>query len=139
MNTKWGFRLGLFILTLSLLAACKPLGGTEWTLVSLNGHEPIPKTTITISFTGEGIVGYGGCNHYGAAVEIKDDTLIFEEKSIASTEFYCVEPDGNVEQEKEFLLTLPTVVTYSRSSERLEMKNEDGEVILIFQKGLPED
>ena len=139
MKTKWGIRLRLFFLTIWLLAACKPLAGTDWILISLNGHELIPSTTITLSFDGERLAGYGGCNQYGTAVKIKDDTFVFEEKHTASTEFYCVEPEGNVEQEKEYLSTLQSVVTYSRSDNRLEMKNENGNVVLIFTKGLPKD
>jgi heat shock protein HslJ len=137
MKTKWGIRLSLIFLTFWLLAACKPLVGTDWTLFSLNGHELVPDTTITLSFTGEAMVGYGGCNHYGTEVEITNDTFIFDE--IASTEFYCVEPEGNVEQEKDYLLTLQSVTTYSLSDGRLEMKNKNGDVVLIFTKGLPKN
>ena len=139
MKPKLGLLPILFFSTIWLLAACKPLAGADWTLVSLNSHELVPDTTITLSFTGKGLVGYGGCNHYGAAVEIQDDAFIFEEENIASTEFYCVEPEGNVEQEKEYLSTLQSVVTYSRSDNRLEMKNENGDLVLIFTKGLPKN
>ncbi len=139
MKLNRGRRLDLIFLAIGLLTACRPLVGSDWTLISLNGHELIPETTITLSFTGEGLVGYGGCNQYGTAVEIKDDTFVFEEKHLASTEFYCVGPEGNIEQEKEYITTLESIVTYSSSDGRLEMNNEVGDVVLIFTKGLPKD
>jgi heat shock protein HslJ len=133
-KANWGKFFVMLCLAVGMLAACQSLRGGEWILVSLNGHELIPETTITLSFTSEGLVGYGGCNQYGTAVEIKDDTFVLKEKHIATTEFYCVEPEGNVEQENEYITTLESIVTYSSSDGRLEMKNETGDVVLIFQK-----
>lgn len=127
----------LLILASAFLAACQSLAGTNWTLVSLNGHELIEETNITLSFNKSWMAGYAGCNQYSIKMEIKDDSFIFDEDGAFVTETLCVSIEGIMSQEKEYITTLISVVTYSRSDNRLEMKNENGDVVLIFTKGLP--
>lgn len=139
MKTKWGVRLSLFFLTLWLLTACSPLARTDWTLVSLNGHELIEGTTITLRFNDSWMEGFAGCNRYSVKMEIKDNTFIFDDDGALVTDLLCVSPEGIMSQEKEYVMTLTSVVTYSRSDNRLEMKNENRDVVLIFEKGRPND
>lgn len=129
----------LFFSTIWLLAACKPLVGTEWTLISLNGNELIEGTVITLRFNNSWMAGFAGCNRYSVNMEIKDDTNIFNDDDAAVTDALCLSPEGIMSQEKEYVTTLTSVVTYSRSDNRLELLNEKGDVVLIFKKGRPKD
>ena len=40
--------------------------GTEWDLLSLYGTQAIPGTSITLEFMEDRLVGFAGCNNYGA-------------------------------------------------------------------------
>ncbi len=129
----------LLFLAIGLLTACQPLVGTDWTLISLNGHELFEGTNITLRFNNDWIEGFAGCNRYSVKVETKEDSIIFDKDEIFVTDAFCVSPEGKMSQEKEYIMTFQTVVTYSCSDDRLEMKNENGDVVLIFTKGLPKD
>jgi heat shock protein HslJ len=83
--------------------------------------------------------GFAGCNRYSVKMEIKDNTFIFDDDGALVTDLLCVSPEGIMSQEKEYVMTLTSIVTYSRSDNRLEMKNENRDVVLIFEKGRPND
>jgi heat shock protein HslJ len=136
MKTKWVVLCSLLCLSAGLLIACKPLWGTDWTLVSLNGHELIPGTNITATFKENYIAGHAGCNLYSSEIEIDDVSLILV-GDLPITDMLCLDPEGRIEQEREYLDTLKTITTYVRAGEQLDMKNEAGEMVLTFQKGLP--
>jgi heat shock protein HslJ len=108
-------------------------------LVSLNGKDLIPETRITASFinTNKEIVGSSGCNRYSAIVEETDNTINFPDNEVAVTDRGCITPDGVMEQEKEYIAVLLSVTTFSVSDGQLEMKNGDGDIVLIFEEGLP--
>lgn len=64
--------------------------------------------------------------------------FFFDEYGGLVTEQLCLSPEGIMLQEKEYLMALESVGTYTLSEGRLEMKDADGEVVLVFTKGLPE-
>lgn len=51
------------------------------------------------------------------------------------TNLLCLEPEGVMEQEKEYLTTLRSAMTYEVSDSQLELKNQAGEVVLVFRSG----
>lgn len=75
MNWSW-----LFILLCLIggqLAACQPLIDSDWTLTSLNGHELLQGTNITLTISDGSMRGFTGCNRYSLKVEIIDDVFFF--------------------------------------------------------------
>ena len=138
MKTNFGRFFLLLCLAAGVLTGCSkpsenPLASTEWRLVSLNGKDLIPETSITASFTNKEIVGSSGCNRYSAIVEETDNTINFPDNEAAVTDRGCLTPDGVMEQEKEYIAVLLSVTTFSVSDGQLEMKNGDGDVVLIFE------
>lgn len=138
MKMNWSWLFILLCLAGGQLAACQPLVGSDWTLTSLNGHELIQGTNITLTFSDGSMGGKAGCNRYSLTVEIKDDAFIFDEDRGVVTDVLCISPEGIMLQEKEYVTALVSVVTYTLADGRLEMKNADGDVVLIFTEGLPE-
>jgi heat shock protein HslJ len=136
MKAKLGKSIFLLCLAAGVIIACsKPIKGvgTEWILVSLNGHDVIPGRDITATFADKEITGYAGCNSFNIdGVEITDSSLVFQHRYAAMTDLGC-SPEEIIEQEKEYITTLVSVTTYSISDGQLEMKNKDGDVVLIFK------
>ena len=144
MKTNWGKFFISLCLAIGVLTACRrSLIGSEWTLVSLNDHDviSIPGGEITATFKGKEIVGFTGCNTYSIdEVEVNDGSLVFKHHYAAKTDLLCITMEGFelTEQENEYITTLVSATTYSISDGQLELKNEYGDVILIFQKYQPE-
>jgi heat shock protein HslJ len=115
------------------------LVGTNWELVSLNGKDLIEGTTITLEFTETYLGGQMGCNGYGNTPDTgkyyaKSDGAFTLGSPFAVTVQLCVEPEGIMEQEAEYIETLMSAVHYHIVDNRLEIANDSGEMILIFHR-----
>jgi len=130
-----------FIFTFALLCfnACTQFGigdtdalaDTEWQLVFIRKTTPIKGTTINISFENDEIRGTSGCNTYFGSYEIEGEKIKFNE--IAMTEMACLDPEGVMQQEQEYLNFLSEVVTFSIEGNQLILrKAEQGQ--LTFEK-----
>ena len=140
-------QLGKYTLTMLLflvsLLGCGPktneLAGTNWELVSLNGKEVIEGTTITLEFTELYLGGGMGCNGYGGSPE---SGKYFSESNgtfqlgdpFAVTVQLCTDPEGIMEQEAEYIETLLAASHYQILDDRLELENETGELLLVYQQ-----
>ncbi|RUA16306.1 MAG: hypothetical protein DSY55_04390 [Clostridia bacterium] len=110
------------------------LEGTKWRLVQLNGHELIPtfEKEIIVIISDKGIHGYGGCNQFG-----NDGKLLMRSgkasiKSIVSSAKSCgAEID---KQETELHHALMAAKTYKISGEHLELYDDNGKPVLLFEK-----
>ncbi|MDQ3912202.1 MAG: META domain-containing protein [Actinomycetota bacterium] len=63
------------------------LAGTEWTLTSLNDHDLVKDSKITLDFDG-GVGGNAGCNSYDTR-KLETDGGVFEVDDILSTATGC--------------------------------------------------
>jgi len=113
------------------------LSDTEWELVSLNGKNLIEGTVITLNFTDEFLGGEMGCNGYGGSPDsgkyhAKGNGTFTLEHPFAVTVQLCTEPEGIMEQEVSYIEALMSASRYKIVDNRLEIKNEAGNVILIF-------
>ena len=125
------------LLALLALTACAitsrdattELPGTSWTLVDLDGEEPIGEPPPSISFTDEGTVtGSTGCNSFNGEVAIDGSELTFG--PLATTRMACVDP-AVAEQEQAFLLAIEGVTGYTVDSDgRLVL---EGDASLTFE------
>jgi len=112
------------------------LAGTEWMLQSFGkpGEEipPIEGTSVTLKIEPDGrITGTGGCNSYGADVQIGPGSLTIG--PITSTKKACLE-DSATQQEQEFFNALQSAARFELVSDRLTLTSADGEVVLNFVK-----
>ncbi|MEL7590917.1 MAG: META domain-containing protein [Anaerolineaceae bacterium] len=130
MNTHAGLKISaliMLIMTLTL-SACTggsqpELEGSTWELVAIDDKLPLAGTTITLVMEDGQSGGTAGCNSYGAAYVIEDDTLTFDE--VVSTMMYC-EAEGVMDQETAYLLALSQVKTYTITGGALYLTQEDG-------------
>ena len=61
--------------------------------------------------------------------------MVIDYRLLFMTEVLCLD-EGWMRQEEKYIETLRTVTAYRLSGERLEMKIEREEGVLVFQKGL---
>jgi len=129
--------LGFVILAFLLLPACQSqpetelLNGSAWSLSQLNGHSLIPGTHVDIQFDRQTFSGYGGCNAYGGGYQVRINQFTIAD-GVESTAMACLTPEGIGEQEAEYFQALAAAGLYSVSGNQLEMRDGDGNLILVF-------
>jgi heat shock protein HslJ len=112
------------------------LVGTSWLLNSYNNgkggmQSVILDTEITADFSEEGTMsGSAGCNQYNASFEAADGTITIG--VAASTEMACMDPEGLMEQELQYLAVLQNAATYTIQDDRLEIRDENGSGVAYF-------
>jgi putative lipoprotein len=126
--------IGLMLLVLagcmiSSRQATTDLPGTSWSLVDLDGADPVEGAVPTLEFGDEGTVsGNASCNTFSGEVTIEGSELSFG--PLATTRMACADPDAAA-QETAFLLALESVESYTIDSEgRLVL---EGDVPLTFE------
>ncbi|WP_165394717.1 META domain-containing protein [Methanofollis fontis] len=118
-----------------------PLTGTTWDLVlyadgSGGMSSPIAGTAIRAAFGEDGQVsGSAGCNNYFASYEAGESSLSIG--PIASTERFCADPAGVMEQEAAYLALLGSAAGYTADDGRLEVTDASGRTILTFTGVVP--
>lgn len=119
------------------LASCNyrsSIEDTDWVLQSYgefgNLKDVLTDTEITAEFvSSEGTVeGSAGCNSYSGSYEVKDSQLSIP-GPIAATEMYCMEPEGVMEQERQYLEILQAAKSYSVEDGELQI-NCGGQVLV---------
>jgi len=129
----------IFIFALLCFNACTRVGigdtdalaDTEWQLAFIRKTTPIAGTNISISFENGEIRGTSGCNTYFGSYEIEGEKIKFNE--IAMTEMACLDPEGVMQQEQDYLSFLSEVVLFSIEGNQLILrKAEQGQ--LTFEK-----
>jgi heat shock protein HslJ len=103
-----------------------PLKGTSWRLLTLGGAGLIPGTAITATFE-DGQVHGSACNSYGGSYKVSGDKLTLSD--LFMTEMACVEPQGIMEQERQYLEMLGMAQTFRLSSGQLQIFSSGGEAL----------
>ena len=112
------------------------LVGTSWLLTSYNngkgGMQSVAiGTEITADFSDEGtMTGSGGCNNYSASYEATEDTISIG--MTVSTEMACMDPEGVMEQESQYLASLQNAAVYTIRDDRLEIRDENGSGVAYY-------
>jgi heat shock protein HslJ len=113
--------------------ATPPLSGTEWILSRINNQEPVQGAEVTLSFDEANAGGVSGCNSYGGDYTAgTDGSLAFGE--IVQTLILCMEPEGVMELEEEYIGSLRQAGSYQIIDDRLEIMNQAGNTILEFER-----
>ena len=130
----FGLLCGTFLLS-ACSAAGNPLEATSWELVSYRNAEgglssKETNTIVTAIFQADQVSGIASCNNYTAPYEIDGKKLTFS--PAATTRKICPEPTGAMRQEDAYLSALMDVDSFKKSGIELEMRDADGETILVF-------
>ncbi len=119
------------------LASCSygsSIEDTDWVLQSYgefgNLEDVLTDTEITAEFvSSEGTVeGSAGCNSYSGSYAVEDSQLSIP-GPIAATEMYCMEPEGVMDQEQDYLEILQAAKSYSVEDGELQI-NCGGQVLV---------
>ena len=150
MKSRMGLTAVLLLMLLLILSACSGQGdgsspgqggsslpgadldNTFWTLQSMAGSSPLPEAEITAGFLDGKIMGSTGCNNYFAAYDTRDDLLILTNAGV--TEMACLEPEGVMEVESQFLDYFYQVDRFHLSGEELQLITADGESLVFVPR-----
>lgn len=112
-----------------------PLAGTRWNVVNVNNGNNavvgiITGTTITLEFSMEDRVsGTAGCNTYSGGYRASGDSLSID--SVSSTALLCVEPEGVMDQEAQYLNALRNATTYDIIGNTLTIRDAGGAMQVV--------
>ncbi|MCD6287019.1 MAG: META domain-containing protein [Anaerolineae bacterium] len=110
------------------------LEGTVWHLTGYNTGNAISSlildTEITATLTDGQIEGSAGCNGYFASYTL--DGPHIEMGPVANTEMYCMEPEGVMDQEMDYLVALATAAMYDIDRDTLTILNAEGMRLLTY-------
>ncbi|MFC1905001.1 YbaY family lipoprotein [Chloroflexota bacterium] len=111
------------------------LEDTTWFLISYGEpkylRSELPNTEITIEFVSaeKTVKGSAGCNSYFGSYEVEGSQLSMP-GPMGATEMYCMEPEGVMDQEQEYLATLQLAESYEIDSNELRIYCDSQ--VLIF-------
>ena len=134
--------LGAFVVLAAIaFTACggKPAAGadledTRWSLLSYGTPDSptalVGDTEITLEFdlAENRIGGSAGCNSYFSEITIKGNKL--STSVVGSTEMYCMDPNGVMEQEVAYVTALSLVESYEIQDGQLRITCTDGQVLV---------
>jgi heat shock protein HslJ len=138
--------LGLLAALTLLLGACtaqnsgtdggslpgSSLNNTFWTMTSMAGSEPLPGTEITAGFMDGQMSGSTGCNNYFAGYETVGDRLILTNGGV--TEMFCMQPDGVMEVEAQFLDYFYQLERFKLTENELQLITAAGESLFFVPR-----
>jgi heat shock protein HslJ len=86
----------------------------------------LPNTEITIEFIDaeKTVKGSAGCNSYFASYEVEGNLLSIS-GPIAVTEMACMEPEGIMDQEQEYLAILESAERFEIERHQLQINSND--------------
>lgn len=105
------------------------LAGTEWVLTELRGQPPLGSGEITLIVDAASAGGWSGCNHYGGAPAVTDDTFRLDD--IVATAMAC-EDARLMDQESDYLSLLGQTSTWEVERGRLVLRTAAG-ATLVFR------
>lgn len=114
------------------------LAGTSWIVTGYNnGRQAVVSvlngSELTMEFSADGrVAGYAGCNRYTGSFKQDGKALSFG--PAAATRRMCIEPEGVMEQEQQFLKALETVATAWHEADRLELRTADGALAVTLSR-----
>lgn len=126
MKTYKILPLTILLILSIVLAACASSGGsdldgTSWKLVTYRKNAPIPGTNPTLKFEDGQVSGNASCNSFGGSYTVSGGNISFGE--MFWTAMACMDPEGIMEQEADYMQMLGQV-------ERYEI--QDGQLVLFF-------
>ncbi len=106
--------------------------GTNWILKSIEGHPPIADRMISLQISEKNFSGSAGCNRYFSKYTVTSQNS-FTIDELASNQAECIEPDGIMEQETQYLELLSSAIKYQLVEQELILEDEQEKAILRYQ------
>lgn len=107
------------------------LGGSAWTLLSIDGTPAIQGTEVTLQLDNGEAGGFGGCNSFGAKYVLEGDAIRID--SIVSTMRACLD-DRLMQQEAAYYGAIDRVSTYRVSGDSLVLGATGSPSLLVFRR-----
>jgi heat shock protein HslJ len=117
--------------------AAATLEGVLWGLVSYMGADGnlvnvLPDVNVTAEFKDDQVNGSAGCNTYFGPARAAGNKL--EVGPLGSTQMFCMDPKGLMDQESAYLAGLQNAATYLAQGGKLEISDANGHVILVYHE-----
>ena len=131
---------GRAMLVYDTLAQTK-LPGSRWNLTDYDDGSGtvvpvLPGTTVSAEFGDEGLLtGSAGCNGYSASYDVASNLINFG--AIVMTEIYCMEPEGLMDQETQYLSNLEQSTAYAIVGDAMGLVNDEGAILAIYSSEKP--
>lgn len=111
-----------------------PLANTRWSVVNYNNGSAIvtllPNTGISINFGADGQVsGNASCNSFSAGYSVNGNAISIGQPS--STQQFCPEPEGIMNQEASFLANLSSAANFSVNGNQLQVTSAAGQIVIV--------
>jgi heat shock protein HslJ len=122
----------------SYKAQSQDLSGSSWLVTSYNnGNQAVVSVTIGTAITADfgkdgNLSGNAGCNNYTGSYKVDGDMITIG--SLASTQMFCNEPAGVMDQEAQYLAALQSAATYRIEGLRLELRTADDAMAVNFSR-----
>lgn len=116
-----------------------PLVGVSWVLTGYAGPEgglisPLSDTGVSLNLLADRtLTGIAGCNSYNGVYEVNGNELTIGE--LTRTAIGCVEPDGVMTQERDYLAALQDVEDFTTTLTGLELVDADGTPVAEYRFG----
>lgn len=128
--------LGTLVASLGIMGCPHDLEGKKWLLTSYGDPDSpqavIEDTRVTAEFSEGEVAGTAGCNNYFGSYEIKGESLTFG--AVASTEMWCEDPEGVMDQETEYLRSLGAAERYQVKDGKLQIFYTGGQVLTFAEE-----
>ncbi|HEY90349.1 MAG TPA: META domain-containing protein [Dehalococcoidia bacterium] len=112
------------------------LEGKKWLLESYGDADSptavIEETRVTAEFSDGQVNGIAGCNNYFGSYEVKGTEITFG--PVASTEMYCMDPEGVMDQETAYLSALQSAEKFETDNGTLRITYADGQVLVFNEE-----
>lgn len=103
----------------------------EWVLQQMNGA-PLSELTVSLDIQDNQISGVSFCNNYNATIIVEGSSFVVD-PAISATRMMCPEGD-TMQQEQVYFETLTKVKTFADVDGRLELRDESGTPVLVYQR-----
>jgi len=120
--------------------ATTQLIGTEWLLNAYLNQAgelvaPLAGTFTSANFASGEVNGNAGCNNYFGGYEVDGTSIHIG--PLASTEMFCGNPTGVMDQETAFLNAMNSTAEYKIEAGQLQLMDASGETLLVFEVAEP--
>ncbi len=123
--------LGMVLALLTTVACGSTVAGPEgdWVLDSYGDAETPPAgVEVTAKFEDDVVSGSAGCNRYQGSYETDGSDMTIG--PVAATEMFCMDPEGVMDLEQDFLIAISTSETFEVEDGELRMNYPGG--VLTF-------
>ena len=111
------------------------LENTSWQATGINNGRggvvsSATTTGVIAMFADSKVSGSAGCNNYSASYEISHSLITIG--PVMTSRRLCAEPEGIMAQEQEFLQALAAATHYTLTADRLELRDSNGSLQVVF-------